>query len=321
LITNYNYGRFVREAVDSALAQSYPRVEVIVVDDGSSDDSVDMLTSYGARILLVAQRNQGQGGAFNAGFAASHGEIICLLDADDFMQSNRVEEIVQSAKENPKAGTFVHPVRTVNESGAPIGAPNQDRFPSGDISDSMNRAGGYWPCPPTSGLAFRRDVFQKFIPIPTSDWRICADAYLVGLAPYLAPVSFVPLALSAYRLHGRNYWASRSGEATPSRSDLEARAQSFAARHENITRQAKVAGIQVRSQISDNYAYQFTLAELGSAKAFLGLFHIMVRQQPFVRRIEALRAPFAALWRLLKRRVHESFSKTASSTDSGETPR
>src|SRR5215213_900396 len=83
IIDNYNYGRFLREAIDSALGQTYPRVEVIVVDDGSTDDSRAVIAAYGDRVVPVLKENGGQASAFNAGFAASRGELICFLDADD----------------------------------------------------------------------------------------------------------------------------------------------------------------------------------------------------------------------------------------------
>src|SRR5436853_3004216 len=76
IINNYNYGRFLRDAIDSALGQGYPNTEVVVVDDGSSDDSRDIIASYGNRIIPVLKVNGGQASAFNAGFEASGGDVI-----------------------------------------------------------------------------------------------------------------------------------------------------------------------------------------------------------------------------------------------------
>src|ERR1700722_9815005 len=85
VIDNYNYGRFVRDAGDSALAQDHPAVNVIVVDDGSIDDSRTVLRAYGDRIDLVLQDNAGQSAALNAGFERSRGELAMFLDADDVL--------------------------------------------------------------------------------------------------------------------------------------------------------------------------------------------------------------------------------------------
>src|SRR5271165_4872444 len=98
LINNYNYGRFLRQAIDSALNQTYPNVEVVVVDDGSTDESRSIIDSYGDRISSVLKENGGQASAFNTGFAASRGEIICMLDADDFFYPDKVERVIPYSK-------------------------------------------------------------------------------------------------------------------------------------------------------------------------------------------------------------------------------
>src|SRR5208282_584801 len=83
IVTNYNYARYLRAAIDSALAQTYPHVEVIVVDDGSTDESREVIESYEKRVLPVIKANGGHGSAVNAGFVVSRGEIVIFLDADD----------------------------------------------------------------------------------------------------------------------------------------------------------------------------------------------------------------------------------------------
>src|ERR1700719_288784 len=83
IIPNYNYARYLRIAIDSALAQTYAPVEVIVVDDGSTDNSREVIESYGDRITPIIKTNGGHGSALNAGYAASRGEIVIFLDADD----------------------------------------------------------------------------------------------------------------------------------------------------------------------------------------------------------------------------------------------
>ena len=99
LINNYNYGRFLGAAIDSALEQAYPKVEVIVVDDGSTDGSREIIASYGERIIAVLKGNGGQGSAFNAGVAASRGDILCFLDADDFFYPDKVSHIVEAFRQ------------------------------------------------------------------------------------------------------------------------------------------------------------------------------------------------------------------------------
>src|SRR4051794_40007232 len=90
IITNYNYGRWLGEAIDSALAQADAEVEVIVVDDGSTDDSPDVIASYDGHVHAVFQANAGQAAAINAGFAASRGDPVLFLDADDVLLPHAV---------------------------------------------------------------------------------------------------------------------------------------------------------------------------------------------------------------------------------------
>src|SRR5437016_4869848 len=94
VIDNYNYAQFLREAIDSALAQTYSPFEVVVVDDGSTDGSRAIIESYGSRIKSLFKTNGGQGSAFNAGFAASNGSVVCFLDADDILLPSALETVV-----------------------------------------------------------------------------------------------------------------------------------------------------------------------------------------------------------------------------------
>jgi len=90
VIPNYNYGRFIAQAVDSALGQSYPVVEVVVVDDGSKDDSLAILSRYSENVRVITQPNQGVSAARNRGIAASKGSLVAFLDADDFWHRDKL---------------------------------------------------------------------------------------------------------------------------------------------------------------------------------------------------------------------------------------
>ena len=105
VITNYNYGRYLRASIDSALAQTYPKVEVIVVDDGSSDGSREIIESYGARIVAILKANGGHGSALNAGFEPSRGEIVMFLDADDELIPEAAEQVVESVAPERREGS------------------------------------------------------------------------------------------------------------------------------------------------------------------------------------------------------------------------
>src|SRR5687767_14566662 len=91
VIPTYNYGRYVGDAIDSALAQTRPPDEVVVVDDGSTDDTPDRLAAYGDRIRVVRQTNQGLSAARNAGIRAAHGDWVAFLDSDDAFHPRKLE--------------------------------------------------------------------------------------------------------------------------------------------------------------------------------------------------------------------------------------
>ncbi len=119
VINNYNYGRYLRAAIDSSLAQTYPQVEVVVVDDGSTDDSREIIESYGKRILPVIKDNGGQGSAFNAGFAASRGEIVIFLDADDELLSNAIDQV--AAAWRPGVAKIQFQLELIDDGDKPLG--------------------------------------------------------------------------------------------------------------------------------------------------------------------------------------------------------
>jgi glycosyltransferase involved in cell wall biosynthesis len=93
LINNYNYARFLDEAIGSALGQTYPSKEIIVVDDGSTDNSREIISRYGDRIIPILKENGGQASAFNAGVARCQGDILCFLDSDDFFHPDKLERV------------------------------------------------------------------------------------------------------------------------------------------------------------------------------------------------------------------------------------
>src|ERR1041385_7754181 len=94
IVLNYNYGRFLREAIDGALNQTYRNTEVVVVDDGSTDDSRDIISSYGQRVIAVLKSNGGMASTLNAGFAASRGKLLLFLDADDVLLPDALSQAV-----------------------------------------------------------------------------------------------------------------------------------------------------------------------------------------------------------------------------------
>lgn len=91
IIPNYNYARYIDQAIQSVLKQTYSNLELIVVNNGSTDDSLKVLEKYENQIILIDQANLGQSGARNSGLTLAKGELIAFLDADDFWEPNKLE--------------------------------------------------------------------------------------------------------------------------------------------------------------------------------------------------------------------------------------
>jgi glycosyltransferase involved in cell wall biosynthesis len=120
IIPNYNHARYVRFAIDSALAQTHPQVEVIVIDDGSTDDSRSILAEYGARIRTIFQTNAGLSAARNAGIRVATGEYIALLDADDMVEAAYAERLVTAVMAQPGAAGAYCGFRCVDQNNHPL---------------------------------------------------------------------------------------------------------------------------------------------------------------------------------------------------------
>src|SRR6266852_9194662 len=112
LIDTYNYGRFIEDAIESVLKQDFPveQVEIVVVDDGSTDDTAERVKKYGSRIRYLYKPNGGQASAFNFGFANAKGEIIALLDADDVWMPVKLQRVYEELERRPAAGMVYHRV-------------------------------------------------------------------------------------------------------------------------------------------------------------------------------------------------------------------
>lgn len=211
LINNYNYGHFVAEAIDSALKQVDVTVEVVVVDDGSTDHSRTVIEAYGDRIVSVFKANGGQSSAFNAGIAASRGEILCFLDADDYCAPDKAIRVIEYFSQYPEAGWLFHELNDVDGEGNPLNLGDRSMirtFASKDFRPEMHR-GQHMPfLPATSGLCFRRSILSRIAPVPEA-LRISADNFLRLAAMSLAPGLLVPDQLAVHRIHGNNLYEQR----------------------------------------------------------------------------------------------------------------
>lgn len=212
IINNFNYERYLEEAIRSALSQTWENVEVVIVDDGSTDGSREIIERYKDRCTVILKTNGGQASAFNAGLQVAGGEYILFLDSDDYLYPPTVETFVEQFPAN--CARVYCRARLVDDDGRDIAIDADEmrryyRAFEGDLFDSVRRGGQFfWS--PTSTNFIRADVVKAVGEIPEEDYRISADAYLILNASLFGPVKSIDAELVAYRIHSNNNFMSRT---------------------------------------------------------------------------------------------------------------
>lgn len=199
ILDNYNYARFLRQSIDSVLQQDYENYELIIVDDGSSDDSrliIEEYADHDKRIIPVFKSNGGQMSAFNAAWSHVSGDVVAFLDSDDYWYSEKLSKIVEKHKEyhlvqhylsNNGNGTY----RKVNTA---INWHN--------VLMSYGYLYNHSVC---SSLSFDKKLLEPFFPFFEEEQMIyCADGILLMAALSLTEVGFIEEELGFYRVHGNN---------------------------------------------------------------------------------------------------------------------
>ncbi|MGI9507941.1 MAG: glycosyltransferase family 2 protein [Geminicoccaceae bacterium] len=203
VVSSYNYRPYLRTAIDSALAQSTDHLQVIVVDDGSTDGSVEIIESYGDRIETVFQSNRGQVQSCTAGLARCRYDIVIFLDSDDRLEPFAATEIM--ALWTPETAKVQYALQAIDSGGNPVNTVFP-KYPHGltpeTIRAELFRAGVY-PATTTSGTAFSRRFLEQVMPIPASYDCDIDDALNVA-APLHGDVQTLRKALGHYRVHDRN---------------------------------------------------------------------------------------------------------------------
>lgn len=245
IVANYNYGRFLAEAAASALAQTYPNIELIIADDASTDESASVLDAIGAAhpdVKIIRRANNGgQSLASRQGFEASAGEYVVFLDADDVLLPDFVEthifvhlslrvpvglsssDMAQSLGSRLVLGT-IQPLSEYVQSGkgkrtdlirrVDENAPELWPLPApaADIADRVHLVMPLcldrWVWAPTSGNCFRRDALALFFDNEAlAGLRSCTDAYLIRGVTVLTGSVLIDRTLSIYRMHGVNVFS------------------------------------------------------------------------------------------------------------------
>lgn len=206
IVGNYNYEKFVTSAIDSALQQTYPRLEVIVVDDGSTDGSRALLEPYRDQVHLIFKKNGGPTTTLHAGWAVAKGDIVMFLDADDMLREDAAEKIVAAWR--PDIVKVQFPLTVIDRDGYPQGlVPAATRPLDARQIDQLVRRWGIYPTPPTSGNAYARRLLLELLPLDLVRFPFGIDGALNAVAPLYGSVISLGVSLGYYRVHGSNLWA------------------------------------------------------------------------------------------------------------------
>ena len=217
IINNYNYARFLTQSVESALKQTHQAKRVIIIDDGSTDGSVELsekLANKYKNLELIKKNNGGQLSCFNeAAKVIGDTEWVFFLDADDCYPPNYLESVLKGA--SSEVSVILSAAREFKGSPPELEAQHKEKnLPniidvpkSVHITRSLGKSIGR----PTSGIAVRAPLYKRLFPYyPEQDWRISADQVILRGSSILgAHKRFLTSVFFNYRIHGENYWHGR----------------------------------------------------------------------------------------------------------------
>jgi glycosyltransferase involved in cell wall biosynthesis len=206
LIDTYNHERFIGQAIASVLEQEFPmeRVEIVVVDDGSTDRTAEIVRGYEPRVRLISKKNGGQASAFNTGIPECRGDIVAFLDGDDWWMPGKLLSVVQAMECEPQVGFVGHGITEVFENGDERSEVLHTslRFRIDSVQGARifrhrkSQLG-------TSRMTIRSEILKRILPVPESI-IIQADEYIFTVAAALSDVAILEEALTYYRIHSGN---------------------------------------------------------------------------------------------------------------------
>jgi glycosyltransferase involved in cell wall biosynthesis len=199
IIATYNHENYLRCAIESALMQDYEHKEVIVVDDGSTDGTANILNEYQKKIKIISNKNNGQFSAYKAGFKISNGEYLIFLDSDDILHSNAVSNLVPMFDSDTAKVHFRMEIIDVNGNSTNKITP---KFLScGALGDKLIKNGWCYNSSPGTGNIYKRKTIVRLF---DNDLKINrkngADFYLIYGSALFGQVKTCSMILASYRI-------------------------------------------------------------------------------------------------------------------------
>jgi len=175
IIPLYNQKQFIGDAINSLLNQTYPIIEIIVVNDGSTDNPLPILEEYKDKIVLINQKNMGLAGARNTGIKYSSGEYIQFLDADDFLNKDKIKLQLDLAEMQNATVCYCEIAQYDNDS-----KHSYLRY-IGEVKDMFSCLYNFWlPYPlPVHSLLLKREIFKKF-GLFDEELKACEDRHFLS---------------------------------------------------------------------------------------------------------------------------------------------
>jgi glycosyltransferase involved in cell wall biosynthesis len=209
LIDNYNYGKFLSECIESVLDQTYQNFEIIIVDDGSSDNSKEIIEKYAnkdKRIRPIFKKNGGQASAFNEGFKHCNGEIICFLDSDDKFLPNKLKKIKEIYEKGYEY--IVNDYKLIGNT-----SYKGPYYPYGGYNMFLVYYLTFFAGSTTSNISISKKLANQIFPIPYEDFlKIRADDVIVFISNLMTEMFFIDKELTEYRIHGDNLFACNNSD-------------------------------------------------------------------------------------------------------------
>jgi hypothetical protein len=208
LVDTYNHEAFIEEALQSVLAQNFPssEMEILVVDDGSTDRTPELVRKFEHRVRLLRKSNGGQASAFNAGIAEARGEIVAFLDGDDWWAANKVKRMAEVFSSHHEIGFAGHSITEVLLDGSQrIEQLRENAWFQANSSEGARIFRTRKNFLGTSRMTIRTELLKKILPVPDA-LVIQADEYLFTLAAILSPAVVLSEPLTFYRHHSANFY-------------------------------------------------------------------------------------------------------------------